>query len=417
MRRRRLVTTLGVLLLTLSLLPALADQQYIIVTIPQGNVVAIDCETVLVNRLDEVPALVGCAAATTLPTETPEPTATPSNTPTNTSTPEPTAAPAATATPRPLIEGVPICDHDATKWHGLVERNADQSIACTYGHTHMDDPRVLDAKFGPLLQEISYPWQTSSSLGLENEAKHRVYDWGVIQDQPCVPASGAQFGLSNARLETHMDGNAGATVRFHSFYAQAETCDPADPSYHGTFSIGGHMDTGFLQLQTAFNVYTRVPLPGDPPTFSDAARRVHGTPAFPLTNTVWYSNAAFLQLGVVKEVWGQVDPNEPGKLLFDGGARNGSFQEPIHLMAFQIDRRLDELDGTRDNVANFEGFADRFGRVVPTCAPLGPDCVPMKLHNLKVGVYQWRTDAARLPQREYDITSPATGKSLIVFPN
>jgi hypothetical protein len=79
-----------------------------------------------------------------------------------------------------FTEGVPVCaDPGATMWHNLVRRNADGSIACTYGHEHGDDPHQLDRTFGPMggwwnhgqEQDLSYPWETMN----ENETKHSSY--------------------------------------------------------------------------------------------------------------------------------------------------------------------------------------------------------------------------------------------------
>jgi hypothetical protein len=67
----------------------------------------------------------------------------------------------------------------------------------------------------------------------------------------------------------------------------------------------------------------------------------------------------------------------------------------------------------------WEGYVNRYGEIVSGCAAPGMDCVPMKLQDLKTGVYQYRRDAQpSLPlAREYDVVNPATGQSLIVFPN
>jgi hypothetical protein len=323
-----------------------------------------------------------------------------------------------------MIEGVPVCtDHDPTKWHGLVKRNASGTISCTYGHEHKDDPRVLDEMFGSLeYGEISYPWQTSSSLGLENDAKHRVYDWMVAKDQPCKPAFGAKFSFDNMRAEVHADGNAGATVRFHSFFVQARACDPADPTWRGTISTGGHMDYGILVVSTAGGPGQYVPLPGDPSSEGNHSRgkgnRGHGSPQTPRSDFTWYGTHGIMNvLGIRKEDWGPVDPSDPKKLLFYGGGQNGSWIEPLHLFALDITPRLDKLDGKEDGYATYDGFTDRYGSIVPSCSPVGPDCVPLKLVNMKVGSYQFRADVAGLKTRDFDVKSPVTGKSLIQFPN
>lgn len=318
----------------------------------------------------------------------------------------------------PLIEGVPVCtDHDSTRWHGLVKRNADNSIACTYGHTHMDDPRVLDGLFGPLAQEISYPWEThnSETMVAENVAKHNFYDWQVVQVPVCRP-SFSNLGITRGRLEAHADTNAGVTVRFHSYFIQAEGCDPADPSWHGKITAGGHMDFGHLEVQTSPGVFTHIPLPGDESPLA-GTRRLHGGITAPLQTSVWYGATAIVGIGIGKEPWGQVDQSNPVKVLRDGGKLNGSLQQQFHLVTLLIPTSLDAQDGKTDGRVTFHGLSDRAGRVVPACAPLGSDCVPLNIDDMKVGYYQFRADDNGIPGTDYDVVSPVTGKSLITFPN
>lgn len=320
----------------------------------------------------------------------------------------------------PEIEGVPICgDHDIMKWHGLVKYAANGSITCTYGHEHKDDPRAVDSTFGPLAyDEISYPWQTSSSLGLENKFKHNFYNWAVVKDLECKSGAGP-LSLTNFRLEYHGDGNAGATVRFHSFYLQAEGCDKTDPSYHGTISVGGHMDYGSLFLRTSDdNILTYVPLPGDIGSYSGGQRRMHANIAGPARGDfTWYGSNQMAQIGIRKEDSGPIDPAEPSRLIFYGGEANGSGAEPGHVVSIGVPDWWDGEDGVLDGYITVNTFVDRGGHRVADCSPLGPDCVPLKVNHWKAGPYQYRGDEHGIIWRDYDVRSPVTGKSLIRWPN
>jgi hypothetical protein len=323
--------------------------------------------------------------------------------------------------------------HDPTKWHGLVEYNSNGSIRCTYRHTHMDDPRVLDSVFGKLpYGEISYPWQTHSMAGDENVAHHTFYNWGVVQGQNCYTAGGGK-SFTDIRLEAHNDGNAGATTRFHSYFLQARGCDMNDPSFSGTISMGGHLDFGLLLVRT-LNGDVNVPLPADtspvPVEPGTNRSRLHGSPGSPLPKSVWYGGSGAvkqgnianigLTIGVGKEDWGPVDPSNPTKLLFYGGDQNGSLLQPAHLVDLYIPEWLDgmagvDTDGAKNEYLTFQGFTDRYANIVPSCSPVGPDCVPLSIQHMKVGHYQYRADEHGVGEQEYDVK--VNGQSLIQFPN
>ncbi len=361
--------------------------------------------------------------ADTLVCATPVPTSTPTAVP-------PTATPTSGTTSGTGPAGVPLCAHDPTAFHGLVELNADGSIRCTYTHTHMDDPHALDSVLGPLPSylggDISYPWQTvNATTGVpENTAKHRVYDWSVISNAACI-TSGAQYSFNNFRLEAHLDGNMGATTRFHSYWLQAQTCDPNNPSYKGTVSIGGHQDTGVLMVNNGTPQGQYVPLPGDPSTGAQSIfQRIHGQPAYPRYDATWYSGnqnpqgntglpRLTIQMGTRKADWGPVDPNNPSNVLFYGPPYyGGSFNEPGHLLVMYIGA---DFPGAQNGIVNYDGYTDRWGEVVPNCSPVGIDCIPVSVHNVKVGSYQFRNDAHNIGTRNYNVF--VNGQSLIQFPN
>lgn len=332
--------------------------------------------------------------------------------------------------PGALYNGVLICtDHDSTKWHPLVKRNADGSINCTYTHSHGDDPHQLDTIFGAVIQytgqEISYPWETHSMLGPENVAKHRVYDWEVVKVATCKP-NFSDYGLDAIRREAHDDGNSGAAVRFHSFFVQAQGCDPKDPNWHGKISMGGHLDTNHLEAPDG----THIPLPDDGPNVSlGGSRRLHASSTAPTGRNgdfTWYYNNCSTQKpntlcvnttgGVRKEDWGPINPANPYTPIRAGGDLNGSYIEPVHLLTFNLQGVMDGLDGKQDGFITYTGFTDRYGNIVQSCGPVSADCIPLAIDHMKVGTYQFRADTNGLSVKEYDVAGP-TGKSLIDFPN
>lgn len=338
-------------------------------------------------------------------------------------TPTPTPTPTATPTPTP-VGGVPACtDHNDTVWHGLVKRNTDQSINCSYGHTHMDNPADVDSIFGTLasigLDGISYPWQTTN----ENQNKHRVYDWNVVTTSSCSgnPSGGKSFNA--IRAEQHVDTNPGAVTRYHSYFFQARGCDPNDSNWtNGTIRFGGHLDTGCLRVQiNAQGQQQYVPLTGDPSECL-ANERIHGTPDFFRGDMTWYGASLGVigdgavipfNLGQRKEDWGPVDPDSPSTVLFYGGTQNGSFMEPMHSVSLLLG---DDLPGYSGGYITGTFYVDRHLNVLSgSCSPVGPDCIPVVVNNMKVGSYAFRADTAGISTREYDIT--VNGQSLIVYPN
>jgi hypothetical protein len=410
----------AVLLTTAFVTVAWAASQ--LVTLKPGDQLTATCETQILATVTANEATVVCATPAPIPTATsipPTPTSVP---PTATKVP-PTATASSTVT---TIGGIPVCtDHDPTKWHALVKRNADGSIACTYGHEHKDDPRVLDPVFGPLQYgEISYPWMTHSHAGSENDVKHRVYAWHAVQVPQCRP-SFAPYGFDALRLQVHQDGVTGAAVRYHSYWLQARACDPNDPTYHGTITIGGHMDYGFLFVDCPGGSLTHVPLATDPSGTPDlgGSRRLHGGPSCTRYDATWYGTLTGggalpipVGVGLRSEDWGALDTSDPTRVLFYGSEQNGSWQEPAHLVHIHLGSWLDALDGVVDGYVTYSGYTDRHGNVVKGCTVAGTDCVPLRIERMKVGHHQFRADANGITLREYDVKGP-TGKSLIAFPN
>lgn len=429
-----------------------------------GQSIVFDCETAIAAGETHAICLTPTVppfTATALPVQ-------PTETPAPAATPFPTAVPTvpATATPPPTaqIEGVPICAHDPTKWHGLVERDGAGAVTCTYGHEHHDNPHTLDSVFGPPgawwadathpAQEISYPWQTSSSLGLENAAKHNVYKWAVSQRAICTPPPGQRYSFTALRVQSHLDAAPGALVRFHSMSAEAEACDTQDPTWKVIIRAGAHQDYGHLAVQQIDpTVFNYVPLPCDPldtapscPTYGRtiengrapnprlypccAPDRIHNAIGRVSTGT-WYGTSQFIaNNGLNFEDWGPVDESDPGRRLFygtvNGITHNNSSWEANHLLVF---RALNyEAKGlgmvANDSLIPNDGWTNRYGQVLTGSAlpcQRGPDCIPLHVKGLTGGWSgQYRADSVPSDpnrRRDYDLPSPVTGRSLIQFPN
>jgi hypothetical protein len=309
--------------------------------------------------------------------------------------------------------------HDPSKWHELVERKPDGSIACTHGHEHKDNPHPLDGLFGPLAQEIDLPWHAMGAMGPEG---HRTFNWSVIQNVPCFARFESQ-SFTTLRLETHVGSTPAPTNRFHSFLFQGQACDEADPGYQGLLSVGGNLDFGQLLIDTV-QPALHIPLPTDAANPTSDARRLHGLATAPRYDLTWYGNNGWsrtggpridVSLGVRREDWGPIDPTNPAQPLFYGGGQNGSWHEPAHLIAVYISPELDRLDGVADGYATYQGWTDRAGTIVTSCTAATMDCVPLRLDHMKVGHYQFRNDEHGIGSRDYDVE--VNGASLITYPD
>ena len=320
---------------------------------------------------------------------------------------------AVTAGPE-TINGTPRCvDQDHTRWHPLVARNPDGSIVCTYGYDHGMDPHQLDSVFGPLplAQEISYPWQTMSAIGPENgpDIKHRMYRWIEAPNLVCSPADSADTQMVTAfREELHIDSNAGAAVRFHSFWGQYRLTNCANNDT-GYLQVGGVIDFGKLIVGSQ-NIH--VPLPNDPPAncvLNNDARQENmlNDPAGAGPASVWYganshnSNDSSqppcddysgfgphvgVQVGVAVSSYGPVDPNDPSALhVFPNWEDHAGTSMSTNALTIWISDFTPDATGH----INFTGHTDRFGRVVaevPGQAP-GPDYIPLVIQNALPGAY------------------------------
>lgn len=326
------------------------------------------------------------------------------STPTATPTDIPTELPP-TVTPAPTSTSVPssdLCEHDDRAFHGL------EGDGCHFNHFHGDDPHEVDHIFGTEYYnlaggEISYPWQTFSAMGLENDVKHGGYFWMVRTGLECF----SQFGdgcITDFRAQSHfLMNDHGARTRYHSFSLEARICVEANPTDCGIIRTMGWQDSGTLfvddvEVLTVTDILTRSPRPVKLHYSGDQARFA-----------TWYPVSAWARVAVeTRDAWGAVQPYGP---LYFGGNHNQSSLQP-HVIGVTIPGRQYNSDGElvstsaildpdSNGYADWEGWADRYGRIHANqdiCSAVSLDCVPLAFENVRLGLqYQYRGD-----YREYD---------------
>jgi hypothetical protein len=319
--------------------------------------------------------------------------------------------------PATTINGVPLCDgqagrpaHDPTRWHPLIERNGDGSVLCTYGHEHGMPPSNLDGVFGPMNvpggQSISYPWATPNenctpeTCSGQFPNKHRVYKVMGGQNFAC-PAG--EMAVTALRLEAHNDGNLGVVNRFHSYWFEAQTTDCSSGA-HGYVSMGGHMD--YARLNAGGQTVVQLTDPPAGCTVNGDQRGEGILGGVEQSTSVWYGTSnrppgcddayGFGQhitshLNVGTNSWGPVDPNSPSTLHFyaNRDAHDGTLtNSDTFTLSFDGGPWTTDASGH----INFTGFVDRHGSVVGSCSPLGPDCVPLVIRNVKQASYATRSN-------------------------
>ncbi len=358
-----------------------------------------------------------------------------------------------------MIEGVAKCtDHDITKWHDLVKRDASGNIICTYGHEHHDNPDSVDdifgapgAWFGAAGQSISYPWQTfafttdpnvnlqfptppTDPAKMENALKHNGYKWVVRRDVPCIPFNPApNDGCYRAmRAEFHTLGTTADTVvRFHSFSNELLV------DYHGVQGIvrkGGWMDAGFLGLLVDGGDFLICPpLTTNTQPFTCPATGTAGTPhrdaystdtapraphANPGSRVNWYVTNSLVQPHV--QDFGPIDFNNPSLQTFYPESAKANNSAGGHENVF-VDLRSTFYNTYKDASGriNYKGYVNRHGAVVTGCTAVSLDCIPFSVEGALGQLYSAHpsTSATAFYDTDHDVMSPVTGKSLIVYPN
>jgi hypothetical protein len=361
-----------------------------------------------------------------------------------------------------------VCaDPGSTVWHGLVERNTDGSIKCTYGFELGDNPHQLDQTFGPMggwwnngqEHDISYPWETMN----ENEGKHTAYKIivrGSDQNplQPWYTDSGQNY-IKALRGEYHLDGPKGFVMsEYHSFAFEAQICSPDNNC--GVARFGGVQDLGERLLTHDDGSYTCIyPNPNIPSNTgicgtngqtTNGPRSMAGGPNDSRRDETWYgSNNTFHQTGapnigldfgvILGSVWSPIHASSPMDAMSTDPNVRGDY--PPHYRAQPlIPQNVDDWHhGTIVEVSalglslsgfpitngrvNAKGYLDRYGNVVQGCTSMGPDCVPFELTNVPTGLEGFRdleySQATGTPgqNKNYDVVNPSTGDSLTVWPN
>lgn len=328
------------------------------------------------------------------------------------------ALPARSTDPYPDAPACP--SHDDRAYHGLW----DAQRGCHYDHTHNDNPHDVDDIFGTAYYqraggEVSYPWQTFSDHGTENELKHGGYGWLVRRDLPCY--SPFTNGCITAfRAQFHGIGsNQGAYVRYHSYWLEAQVCREDAPDDCGLVRFGGWQDTGDLMVD-GIRVLDE-PGSGNRFKLHYSGEHVPGGQGNANYGT-WYSGS--------QQGWGQVVVQFEdmwGLINRDGDAsdlhffcddltqctNNGS-KVQVHLIGAGIlGRYRQQVDPDGDGYADYNGYMDRYGVLVEGCTEIGLDCVPLILEHVPLGYrYQYRGDA-----REYDIYFDGEPSGWIDYPN
>lgn len=397
-------------------------------------------------------------------------------TPPATATLVPTAVPTSAPIPTIPIPGTPgaeikpyreapLClEHDPTVWHGLW----DSELGCHHTHEHAASPFeqwVVDTWGGDYTQftngqQVSYPWQTFTAHGLENDLKHNGYSFGMRDlrgEYPCISQFGDRYGVSAFFVESHNLATVEEyTGRVHSFFGMAVICDTQDPAFFASVVMGGWSDNGQLVIPYQGEIQTKSSMPL-PPYFS------HKPPYFtadcspgpvqigPLPckraegNTTWSSlNQSGGLSGIVSHhfMFGfrqqdiyffQNQATSPPQFelfcqdaagAYDpvGCVNNGSTFE-LYTVIYDPNPLWDGLagfdeDGVKDGFINHHGFGDLQGNPNPECHEVSPACTPLIMENVPVqqaSVNLFTVDPARfmpfdLP--DFDICFLADGTNV-----
>jgi hypothetical protein len=230
--------------------------------------------------------------------------------------------------------------------------------------------------------------------------------------------------------------SGGYLGRQHSYMVEAERCRASDGAC-GVVRFGGWLNYGDLRITGVTNC---VPLPDLNPNcpHGPGGRRIHGDiPQFPGNipggnSFFWYGEPAPTEGGgspelfhpvviafAMADAWNEVSMDtlyDPLAATFcpEGDCNlNGSTIQQ-HVFQFTVPTSLDS-DG--DGLAHFDGYTDRYGRVVTGCTEVSLDCVPTVVEGAPVGQHQYRDDQLGIPvsgTQDFDTSPP--GEWWIKFP-
>lgn len=333
----------------------------------------------------------------------------------------------------------PLClSHNIRAYHGLWN----YTLGCHYDHEHGDSPYAADDVFGSgyyLLAggAISYPWQTPN----ENASKHNSYKWFVRKGLDCannqyITSPGC---ITDFRAQVHAD-LFNVVSDYHSMALEMRVCLIADPTNCGIVRLGGWQYSGDFTIDNQI-IVDRPDLPYLP----SETRQIHAASLGDPRNDSWYLGMANpLSVRVAhrtQDNWGYYPlpfsyPLTATMSISDyhffcavdfvtGAAApncytNGSKRMP-DVVSFQPGQIRAILDPDGDQVANYQGYTDRYGNIVQGCGAVALDCIPISFEHvpLPLGIwYQWRvpfTDT--LQPREYDITFGGMVSGWLEYPN
>lgn len=333
--------------------------------------------------------------------------------------PTPTPVPPSDPVPGEPFANAPACPpeaHNKRIFHTLW--NAE--LGCHYDHHHGDNPHDADVALGTDIYtkmggELSYPWQTFSTAGYENDLKHGGYFWHVRTDIPCT-STAACITAFRTLVHQHPTGRD-ATVRYHSYVFEAQTSDG------GYFLLGGWVDFGDLHSPEG-TIIDNVIGNHDSRLGNGAGRHKQHSPNS--GSMIWYGASqvrvdenyprGFVTLSsTIQDGWDVTDPANPAKpddyvcygLVPATRCRNNATTLRPHLIAVNMIRDFNSIiDPDNNGRADFDGYADRYGRPLSntSCTGYGVDCAPMVMRNLKTN-FNYRTADSHTAQsfRDYDI--------------
>jgi len=237
------------------------------------------------------------------------------------------------------------------------------------------------------------------------------------------------------RVQVHSLGTAAdAVVRYHSFSFEAVV------DYHGQRGIvrhGGHIDGGHLALLADNATKSVCPkLPSNEPILQEdwalaaacgkGVRRAHSGANLPdpyqdhsAYRVNWYSTHKVASVGPQIEEWGPIDFQNPSNQLFyPASAKGNNSNGRIENMSADISYSWLKAAADASGLVRFRGYTDRTGNQVSGCSVASVDCVPLSVEGVRPFQYLFNSGRQQLTNNtEYDVASPATGKSLIRFPN